>query len=260
MKSWFEQLSLTVEEILARRASAQRVVDSLSGEDFEVWDAKRDVALCDLAIKGLEADEAFELLKMVFVAHRPINEKQLVYLDRCIDALLMRMLYGEPSPTLPTDPGEQQPPDTGKVTQKERNRERLRRGVQKTKDENWARFDSSPSVRAEDDTDVEGLVAYVTENCMRLKHGECHTRRCLTRGGYKSGPYDASIATCEEYEIATALTDQREMISRLKEALKPFADAVYNDNGDVTISRPTTEDFMRARAALSKGEAKSRKT
>jgi hypothetical protein len=44
----------------------------------------------------------------------------------------------------------------------------------------------------------------------------------------------------------------RPEVQALMEALKPFADAVFNDNGDVTIdsSRISRRDYMRARAAL----------
>lgn len=51
---------------------------------------------------------------------------------------------------------------------------------------------------------VRGML---TEQCSRLKNGKCYTAKCLVRGGYirGSGSYDPDIATCEEYEIATAL-------------------------------------------------------
>lgn len=35
-------------------------------------------------------------------------------------------------------------------------------------------------------------------------------------------------------------------IERLRAALKPFADAVYNDNGDMTISHPTVDAYAKA--------------
>lgn len=67
---------------------------------------------------------------------------------------------------------------------------------------------------------------------------------------------NASVLMCEEnfnlmHEAAALIEQQRDEIARLTAALKPFADAVYNDNGDVTI---TTSDidvhcYLKARAA-----------
>ena len=43
------------------------------------------------------------------------------------------------------------------------------------------------------------------------------------------------------------------VIAALREALKPFADAVYNDNGDMTISHVNgTEPYVRAYFAFKK--------
>lgn len=44
---------------------------------------------------------------------------------------------------------------------------------------------------------------FLTENCNRLKYGECHTLGCLRRGNYEKGktPTDYSKATCVPYEI-----------------------------------------------------------
>jgi hypothetical protein len=49
---------------------------------------------------------------------------------------------------------------------------------------------------------------------------------------------------------AARLSEQEAEIKRLREALKPFSDAVYNDNGDVTITHPDCYAYMRAQAAL----------
>jgi hypothetical protein len=51
--------------------------------------------------------------------------------------------------------------------------------------------------------------------------------------------------------LRAQLTREREAGERLAEALKPFADAVYNDNGDVTLdtSHIRRQDWLRARAA-----------
>jgi len=74
-----------------------------------------------------------------------------------------------------------------------------------------------------------------------------------------------SLETGEEWghgkrwnvRVESALSTEN---TRLREALEPFARAVFNDNGDVTISTGgiCVEHYMRARAALSpaqKGEA-----
>ena len=44
---------------------------------------------------------------------------------------------------------------------------------------------------------------FLTENCNRLKYGECHTLGCMRRGGHKKGemPVDYNKATCVPYEI-----------------------------------------------------------
>lgn len=63
-------------------------------------EAKQIIASARKGIEAQEllkyAEEAFELLKLTFYAHRPINEEQLVYIDRRIDALLMKAIYGVP--------------------------------------------------------------------------------------------------------------------------------------------------------------------
>lgn len=50
---------------------------------------------------------------------------------------------------------------------------------------------------------------------------------------------------------------QAAKIAELEAALKPFADRVYNDNGDVTVDRlgVTIEDFVAARKCLRKSSA-----
>lgn len=43
-------------------------------------------------------------------------------------------------------------------------------------------------------------------------------------------------------------------VDRLRAALKPFADCVYNDNGNLTYtSHATTSDYLRAYKALQSG-------
>jgi hypothetical protein len=39
-------------------------------------------------------------------------------------------------------------------------------------------------------------------------------------------------------------------IAELEAALKPFADAVYNDNGDITLSHPDVGRYMAAKRVL----------
>lgn len=39
-------------------------------------------------------------------------------------------------------------------------------------------------------------------------------------------------------------------IAELEAALKPFADAVYGDNGDVTVVHPGIGDYMRAKRII----------
>jgi hypothetical protein len=45
----------------------------------------------------------------------------------------------------------------------------------------------------------------LTDQCQRLKHGQCSTRGCLIRGGWTSGPVDYQIATCEAFEAHNEL-------------------------------------------------------
>lgn len=50
------------------------------------------------------------------------------------------------------------------------------------------------------------LCGWLKPQCSRLIYGQCSTRKCLVRGGWKPGPatnYD--LATCEPYEISVLL-------------------------------------------------------
>lgn len=51
------------------------------------------------------------------------------------------------------------------------------------------------------------------------------------------------------------MTD-KEKIEKLRKALKPFADAVFNDNGDMTVSygHLTSENCIQAYFAMKKTE------
>lgn len=53
----------------------------------------------------------------------------------------------------------------------------------------------------------EDVVEYWKGNCNRYTNGQCSSRVCLVRGGWKSGPPDYSMATCPEHETVRALTN-----------------------------------------------------
>lgn len=54
---------------------------------------------------------------------------------------------------------------------------------------------------------------------------------------------------------ARTITNQRAEIARLRAALKPFAGAVFNDNGDMTISPVTgAEPYKKAYFAMRQNE------
>lgn len=63
----------------------------------------------------------------------------------------------------------------------------------------------------------------------------------------------ASIDGMEFTSVKAALEASEKRIAELEAALRPFADAVYNDNGDVTISSTHIEvkHYMRAKSLLS---------
>lgn len=50
---------------------------------------------------------------------------------------------------------------------------------------------------------------FLTENCNRLLHGECHNLGCMRRGGHKKGDtVDYDKATCSAFEIFNILKEQ----------------------------------------------------
>lgn len=54
-------------------------------------------------------------------------------------------------------------------------------------------------------------------------------------------------------ELTTIIAEQNRRIRILEKALKPFADRVYSDNGDLTVTDTylvTTDDYIRAHFAL----------
>lgn len=68
-------------------------------------------------------------------------------------------------------------------------------------------------IHSVDDARVEALKPdikdWLTEECGRLKNGQCMTRCCLVRGGYTgAGAVDYDAATCEAYEVSQALLPQ----------------------------------------------------
>jgi hypothetical protein len=78
--------------------------------------------------------------------------------------------------------------------------------------------------------------------------------------------HTAEDAWCRERDAMSAkiigmeaqLAEEREKRRKALEAIKPFGDAVFNDNGDVTLalSHIRTQDYMKARALLSSPEAR----
>lgn len=53
---------------------------------------------------------------------------------------------------------------------------------------------------------LDDLIKYHSDNCIRLKYGECRTLRCLQLGGYRKNlVIDSAIATCEENETVSWL-------------------------------------------------------
>ena len=52
---------------------------------------------------------------------------------------------------------------------------------------------------------------WLKSQCNRYVNGECHTLRCMKRGGYKHGKVETyDCATCEPHEILLELEDLRE--------------------------------------------------
>lgn len=50
------------------------------------------------------------------------------------------------------------------------------------------------------------LAEHWERGCNRYVNGQCHSRRCLMRGGYSgTGPVKYCDATCEEHETAIVL-------------------------------------------------------
>ena len=56
----------------------------------------------------------------------------------------------------------------------------------------------------------------------------------------------ALLEAAKDAEIARLSAE----IARLRAALKPFADCVYNDNGDMTISAAGFDDYAKAYFAM----------
>lgn len=53
---------------------------------------------------------------------------------------------------------------------------------------------------------VKRLIEKTKLQCNRFVNGECQTRGCLLRGGWKQGkPVDYSKANCESYQEVIAL-------------------------------------------------------
>jgi hypothetical protein len=53
---------------------------------------------------------------------------------------------------------------------------------------------------------IAELIKFHSQDCSKLVHGQCHTRRCLVRGGWTVGdPSYATAATCEAFETVEYL-------------------------------------------------------
>ena len=66
-------------------------------------------------------------------------------------------------------------------------------------------------------------------------------------------PRPTTIITTATSPMTELMDDHRRCLIRIAEletALRPFVDAVYNDNGDVTIIYPGIGDYMRAKRIL----------
>lgn len=60
------------------------------------------------------------------------------------------------------------------------------------------------------DEQLLGLEEWSKDQCSRLLHGQCSTRRCLMRGGYPGrGEVDCGMATCEPFEVSQLLAAAR---------------------------------------------------
>jgi hypothetical protein len=84
--------------------------------------------------------------------------------------------------------------------------------------------------------------------------GRPYPRTCPTcrLGPCQRGHWKGTKPPAEKPAPTAKETMRCPEVRALVEALRPFANAVFNDNGDVTIdsSRITRHDYMRARTAL----------
>lgn len=76
-------------------------------------------------------------------------------------------------------------------------------------------------------------VELLSEQCNRLKYGQCSTRRCLVRGGYAGAPVNYDIATCEIFEAVS-------VVNQCKEALRSAKRLCDNIN---EFGRATDQEF-----------------
>lgn len=77
----------------------------------------------------------------------------------------------------------------------------------------------------------------------KLKYvGDCKCGQC------QLVPLTVIISTADRLDaLASELLTARRELAEAREALKPFADRVFNDNGDMTVSGvPPAPDFIRA--------------
>jgi hypothetical protein len=62
---------------------------------------------------------------------------------------------------------------------------------------------------------LDDLIQYHSDNCMKLKYGDCRTLRCLKLGDYRKNlVIDSAISTCEENETVYWLNYLKSLATR----------------------------------------------
>ena len=80
--------------------------------------------------------------------------------------------------------------------------------------------DRTSEIRARVEAATEAdLHGHLADDCSRMSHGQCTTRRCAVRGGYSGGgSWDIETATCETYETSLLLQDIPWLLDKLEAA------------------------------------------
>jgi hypothetical protein len=69
------------------------------------------------------------------------------------------------------------------------------------------------------------VLEYLKAQCNAYVNGECHTRACLVRGGYRgSAPIDYDMATCVYREAIEFLRSNLELLQEIHDALRYGSD------------------------------------